>query len=166
MDPCSFRLNIDAKQAPPASSPFSNHVSVTRRIEKTLPDGNASGEVKAIYGYEATIAGSGTKDLDLTADLDRYGFALAADDLCLLFVENVDDGTGTGVLEVRPHPTTNPFTNLLGAGSAILIPRGAGWVVACFTADAIDVAAGNRALRIVETSGQPTKLRVQIWVRK
>lgn len=163
-DACSFRLLIDAKQSPPA--PFSNFVTAKRRIEATLPDGNLTDQVKALYGYEATIAGSGTFDLNLNTDLDRYGLALAADDLALLLVENVDDGTGTGALELRPHPTTNPLTNLLGAGSAVLLPRGSGYLFCSFTADALDVTAANCALRVVETSGQPTKLRIQAWVRR
>lgn len=164
MDAASFLLNIQARQSPPA--PFTNFVSVARTISKTLPDGNATDEIKAVYGYEATIAGSGTKDLDLTADLDRYGVALSANDLCLLLVENVDDGTGTGILEVRPHATTNPLTNLLGAGSKVLLALGSIVVVGCFLAGQIDVTAANRALTIIETSGQPTKLRIHIWVRR
>jgi transcriptional regulator of nitric oxide reductase len=161
-----FSLQIDAHQSPPAGSPFTNFITAARSISKTLPDGNADDQVKAIAAIEQTIAGSATVAIDLQSDLDRYGVALAASSAVLVFVENVDDGTGTGVIEVRPHATTNPWTNLLGAGSAVKLALGSGMVVGAFKTTNLPVLGANRALQIVETSGQPTKLRVHLWLRK
>ncbi|MBU6289697.1 MAG: hypothetical protein KGS10_16180 [Chloroflexi bacterium] len=162
-DPCTFKLSINAKQSPPA--PFSCGVSAKAYHSEVFPDGNLSSEVKAIYGYEATLAGSATLAIDLTTALDRYGAALAADDLAMLLVENVDDGTGTGVLELRPG-AGNGLNTLLGASSAVKIPLGSLLVFGSFDADVIDVNATNRIINVVETSGQPTKVRVQAWVRR
>lgn len=159
-----FNLRLDLHQGPP-SGPFSNYVSCARTIEKVLTDGNSTDQIKALFALEQTIGAGATVTVDLLTDLDRYGVALASTSVCMLLVENVDDGTGTGEIEVRPSAGANPWTNFLAATSAVKLRLGSGMVVGCFKANLL-AGAANKVFTVVETKVQPTKLRVQLWVRR
>lgn len=163
-DRSQFVLDLDGVQLSP--SPYGQSVGARRSIRKTLLAGDADDNVRAIFAYEAVMAASATVPLDLRTTTDRFGANLLADDLVMLYVENVDDPSGGGALEVRPN-ATNGFTNLLGTGSALKLPPGAFAVVGCFKADAIDVTVTNKALDFVEAGGTlPVLLRIQLWVRR
>jgi hypothetical protein len=159
-----FELSFDGVQVSP--SPYGQNVRGSRSIRKALLAGDSTDQIRNIFAREAVLAASGTFSLDLRTDTDRFGNALAADDLCMLYVENVDDVTGGGALEIRPNGV-NGFTNLLGAASALKLPVGAFVCVACFTADKYDVNNANKVLDFVETGGAlGVLLRIHVWVRE
>lgn len=163
-DRSQFVLDIEGVQIAPA--PYGQNVGARRSIRKTLLPGDADDEVRALFAHEAVLAASGTFSLDLRTTADRFGANLAADDVVVLFVENVEDPTGGGALEVRPG-AANGFTNLLGTGSALKLPLGAFAIVGCFKADRIDVTLTNKTLDFVETGAAlPVLLRIQAWVRR
>lgn len=159
-----FLLSIAGIQAPP--TPYGSQVSFNRSIEKHLLAGNGTDQMSVLLAKEQVLAASGTLTLDLVTDTDRYGVALGLDDIALIFVENVDDASGGGALELRPN-ASNGFTNLLGASSAQKLPIGTFYCVGNFTADKLDVTGTNKKLDIVETGGAlPALVRVIIFGRR
>lgn len=157
----SFTLDINALQSPPA--PFASAAQVRRRITQQFADG----ELDAIYGYDDAIGPDGSIVVDLYYDNDRFGAPLQAAECEMLLVENVDDGTGEGVIEVRPYTGEDiPWDSLLGAGSSVALPIGTQMVVGSFS-HSLAVNSENSELRIVESTGDfPTRLRVQAWIRR
>ena len=163
-DRSTFELAFDAVQIP--VSPYGRAASGRKRISKVLLPGDATDQMRALHIREAVLSASATFSLDLQTALDAYGAALAADDLAMLFIENVTDASGGGALEVRPN-AANGFTNLLGASSALKIPYGGFVCLGNFTADKYDVSPTNKILDFVETGGAlPVLLRIHAWVRR
>ena len=163
-DRSQFSLDLDAIQIAP--TPYGQSVGARRSLRKTLLPGDGTDQLRVVFAYEAVLAASGTYGLDLKTATDRFGAAIAADDLCVLFVENVVDPGGGGALEIRPG-SSNGFTNLLGASSAVKLPIGSFLTIGNFTADKYVVTSSNKALDFVETSGSlPVLLRIQLWARR
>lgn len=163
-DRSEFTLSFDGVQVAP--SPYGQNVRGSRSIRKSLLAGNGDDQVQNVYAYESTLAASGTLSLDLKTANDRFGNALSAADIAMIFVENVVDASGGGALEVRPN-ATNGFTNLLGTSSALKLPYGSFACIGNFTADKIVVDATHKVLDFVETGGAlPVLLRIHIWIRE
>lgn len=162
----TFRLYLQGFDSAP--TPYTSGVVATKSIERVLQDGDGAGEVRCVRDLDQTLGAGGTLALDLKLDTDAYGVPLALDEMVVIYVENASDGNG-GVVEIRPGGA-NPFTNLLGAGSAVLLPKGCAAMFFLADLDQVNkwpVAAGNKTLAIVETGAALTcHMIVQIWGRK
>lgn len=166
-DRSTIGITIEAFDPPP--SPYGDGVSLTRRIEKILTIGNGDDQAQKILGILQNVAFGATVTVDLKLTSDRYGDNLAADDMVLLWCENVhpdDGGLGGENIEVKPG-AANGFTNLLGAGSAIKLPAGGFCMIGNFKADKYPVVAGNKTIEFTNTSGTTSAtLTVIVLIRQ
>lgn len=162
-----FTLVLDGFDPPP--TPFGSGVSLTRSLNKILTIGNGDDQMSVLYGAESTLAALAVSTLDLRLDLDRYGTALAADDVAVLLIESLsvaDGAAGGGPVDVSPS-AADGLTNLLGPGSAVHLYPGSGVVFYNFTADKIDVTVTNKKLDLTNTHATlAATVRVQAWLRR
>jgi len=162
----TFRFFMQGFDAAP--SPYLDGAAASRSIERVLQNGNGAGQIQTVSALDYTLAASGTTNIDLRTGNDVYGVALVLDEVVAFFVENAADGAG-GVIELQPG-ASNAFTNLLGAGSAIKLPRGTAIAMFLTDFDGVDkwlVTATNKTLQIVETGGvNSAHVVVQLWGRR
>lgn len=152
----------------PAPSPYLDGVTATKTIEAVLTEGNGASQVQTVTAVDATLSAGGTLSIDLKTATSAYGNVLVLDEVVAAYIENAADGDG-GTIEVQPN-ATNGFTNLLGTGSAILLPKGT--AVAFFLTDfsGVDkwlVTGTNKVIDIVETGGaNDAHIVLQLWGRR
>lgn len=162
----TFRFFMQGFDAAPA--PYADGAAATRSIERVLTNGDGAGQIQTVSALDYTLSASGTTNIDLKTGLDVYGVALGLDEVVAVYVENAADGAG-GVLEVRPG-ASNGFTNLLGASSAVKLPRGTAVALFLSDFDGVDkwlVTSSNKTLAIVETGGSAAAhVIVQLWGRR
>lgn len=162
----SFQLAISGFDA--AASPYLDGATTTKSINATLTEGNGAGQVQTVNVVDTTLAASGTAAIDLRLNSDVYGNALLMDELILLYVENAADGNG-GTFEVRPN-AVNGLNNVLGAASAVKLPRGCAFAVFLADFSLLDkwpISGTNKAFDVVETSTtQSGHLIVHAWGRR
>lgn len=164
--PSTFRFTMFGWQPPPAG-PYLHGVVAARSVEYVRHPGSGTAQVRAIKAIDVEVPALASVGLDLRLSPDPYNRRLELVDLVALFVENAADGDG-GLLELRPGGTA-PLNSLLGAGTAIKLPRGA--AVAFFVARLVGagwtVEELVRSLVVVETGGTSSaRLVVHAWGRR
>lgn len=156
----TFRVKIEGEQNPP--SPYLDQVRHTaRNVDLTVLPGTLDNQFNKLFVESGTISSGGTTDVDLQADLDRFGVALALTDVAVIYISS--ESTSAGVLSVSAAAASG-FTNLMATTAAVKLSAGDFFLVSALTAGNLAVAAGNKALTL-SASGGDVDYVVHVWGR-
>jgi len=163
----SFRVEVLGFQPPPDTTIFGGGATTSTRVVKTgIANGSDSEQFDAIMRIRGTLAASGTVDVDLQTDTDRFGVALAAADVAAgVCVNRSTTGGGTLAFE---GGLANPWTALLdGTTPQIKLPPEAGFAFWGFLDATFPVAGGDKTIRLEEIgTTDPVDYDLQVWIRK
>lgn len=125
----------------------------------------ATATYNRIYALASTtIAAAATQDLDFNSFTDLVGTAQTATKIIGFLITATATVTG-GILEVKPHPTTNPLNWPMGSGDAITLTvgtTGAGLMAWQGTTQTLSTTA--RAWRLTNTGTQTITVTVSAVV--
>jgi hypothetical protein len=156
----TLTLKIEGEQDPPA--PYLDQVRhVAKNVNLSVLPGILDNQMNKLYVETGTVAGGGSTDVDLQADLDRYGNALTLADVALVYIAS--DATSVGTLSVSAA-AANGFTNLLATTAALTLSPGDFMLVGALTAGNLAVSGANKALTLAASGGN-VDYTVHVWGR-
>lgn len=166
--PSTFQFAMLGFQPPPSPRPnnYLRGATAYRSVEYVRQPGSGAGQIRAIRAADVELGPSVSTTIDLVYGADPYGFRLDLVDAVVVLVENVAGGAG-GAVELRPAAVEG-FTDLLGAGSAVVLPAGSAalFFVASRDGDGWPVAPTGRKLSVVEVSAVGARVVAHVWGRR
>jgi hypothetical protein len=159
-----FVLKILGQDAP--ADPYAGAIKLTAPNQTLkIGEGTSDNQKSKIYAVEKTDLGAGSTDsVDLKTDEDRYGVALNATDVALVWCEHLADSSASSI-SLQPNGT-NGWTSTLKSGSEIELFPGDGVLLRLLTADNSIVDGTTKVLDVVNNDGgNAASYRLQIWTR-
>jgi len=163
-----FELKIQGEDPPPETATYLNKITTSTVVKKTVSQGALDDQMTVLFKEDTadfgTLAASATRAIDLQTALDAFGEALALTDVVLLYLKHKDASLASSIS--FQAAAANGLTNLLSATANLTLKPGDFIVVGAFAADSLVVAAGNKALDIINDDGvNAADYAFEVWGR-
>ena len=150
---------------PPAASAYGGGLTAPVSKNQTLPDGGLDNQMQVLTHKDESLAASGTNSYDMQLDEDRYGEAIAAADVVLLYVEHKASSSASSI-SFRPA-AANGWTSFVSAGATLTLQPGDFMILGAFAAGNQAVSPTSKIMEVVNNDGvNAADYLIQFWNRK